>query len=244
MVEKRLPLGDRLLFALDDSPTKRYGPQVEGAGIHHNPTPGPADQKFLYGHVWVTLAWITSHPWWGTIALPLLARLYVRRKDVAGLLRPLYGWTFRTKLELAAELIEWAARWLKYLGKSLWVVVDGAYAKRVFLRRAMAAGVTVVSRLRKDAALRSVPAAPPAGQRRRGRPRIYGQERIDLAKRAGQRRGWQTEDFTLYGRTVTKTFKTFLATYPPVGGLIRVVLVKEEDSWVAFFCTDADASVS
>ena len=32
--------GERLLFALDDTPTKRYGPQVKGAGIHHNPTPG------------------------------------------------------------------------------------------------------------------------------------------------------------------------------------------------------------
>src|SRR5437867_11646702 len=60
--------GDRLLFGLDDTPTKRYGPHVEGAGVHHNPTPGPADQKFLYGHVWVTLAWIVRHPWWGTMA--------------------------------------------------------------------------------------------------------------------------------------------------------------------------------
>jgi hypothetical protein len=39
--------GERLLFALDDTPTKRYGPHVEGAGIHHNPTPGPAAQQFL-----------------------------------------------------------------------------------------------------------------------------------------------------------------------------------------------------
>src|SRR5262245_24976918 len=53
--------GDRLLAALDDTPTKRYGPLVEGAGIHHNPTPGPADQQFLYGHVWVTLAWVVRH---------------------------------------------------------------------------------------------------------------------------------------------------------------------------------------
>src|SRR6476661_7578599 len=43
--------GPKLLFALDDSPTKRHGPFVEGAGIHHNPTPGPAGSKFLYGHV-------------------------------------------------------------------------------------------------------------------------------------------------------------------------------------------------
>ncbi len=38
----RLSDGDRVLFAVDHSPTKRYGPKVEGAGIHHNPTPGPA----------------------------------------------------------------------------------------------------------------------------------------------------------------------------------------------------------
>src|SRR5262245_21583328 len=74
--------GERLLFGLDDTPTKRAGPKVEGAGIHHNPTPGPADQKFLYGHIWVTLAWIVHHPRWGVIGLPLRALLYIRRNDL------------------------------------------------------------------------------------------------------------------------------------------------------------------
>src|SRR6202034_492811 len=32
----RLP-GDHLVFAIDDTPTKRYGPHIQGAGIHHNP---------------------------------------------------------------------------------------------------------------------------------------------------------------------------------------------------------------
>jgi hypothetical protein len=32
----------RLALALDDTPTKRYGPHVQGAGVHHNPTPGPS----------------------------------------------------------------------------------------------------------------------------------------------------------------------------------------------------------
>src|SRR5690242_99764 len=32
----------RVTLALDGTPTKRYGPHVQGAGIHHNPTPGPA----------------------------------------------------------------------------------------------------------------------------------------------------------------------------------------------------------
>ena len=43
VVAPRLGAGQsRWLFALDDTPTKRYGPYVQGAGVHHNPTPGPA----------------------------------------------------------------------------------------------------------------------------------------------------------------------------------------------------------
>ena len=41
-----------------------------------------------------------------------------------------------------------------------------------------------------------------------------------------------------------KKYKTFLATYKPVGGVIRVVLVREPDRWVAYFSTDPDLSVA
>jgi hypothetical protein len=72
----------RLLFALDDTPTERYGRHVQGAGIHHNPSPGPAGGPFVYGHVWVVLGLLAVHPAWGVVALPLLARLYVRKADL------------------------------------------------------------------------------------------------------------------------------------------------------------------
>jgi hypothetical protein len=93
-----------LRFAIDDTPTARYGPRVQGAGIHHNPSPGPAGEKFVYGHVWVCLAWLARHPAWDTLALPLRALLYVRAKDVPKLVKH-YPWTFHTKLQLAAELV-------------------------------------------------------------------------------------------------------------------------------------------
>ena len=230
---------DRLVFAIDDTPTPRYGPEVEGAGLHHNPTPGPSAQPYVYGHVWVTLARLTRHPRFGTIALPVRAELYVRRKDVPRL-PPERDRPFRTKLELAAELIGWLATWLGSKGKPLWLVVDGGYAKRPVLQAAREHDVVVVSRLRKDAALRSLPTEPPPG--RRGRKPIYGREVFCLAKRAGQKQGWQTETLVLYGKAVVKTYKTFLATWRPAGGVIRVVLVKEESGWVAFFCTKADAT--
>jgi hypothetical protein len=245
LLASRLPLGDTLLFGLDDTPTKRAGPLVEGAGIHHNPTPGPAEHKFLYGHVWVTLAWIVQHPCWGVIGLPLRALLYIRSKD-RGKIAPCNRkhFPFRTKLELAAELVSWVVAWLRFLGKTIWIVADGAYAKRPFVKAVLQAGAVLVSRLRKDAALWSLPRPPRPGQTaKRGRKPKYGKHSLSLAKRAAHRGGWQQAEFVLYGKKVTKTFKTFLATYPVVGGVIRVVLVREDNGWVAFFCTDPEATV-
>jgi hypothetical protein len=36
-----------LTLAGDDAPTSRFGPHVEGAGVHHDPTPGPAGGEWL-----------------------------------------------------------------------------------------------------------------------------------------------------------------------------------------------------
>jgi hypothetical protein len=230
----------RLTLALDDTPTQRYGPHVQGAGVHHNPAPGPAGSPYVYGHVFVVLGLLVTHKAWGTIALPLLARLYVRKKDLPSI-DPKHRPQFRTKLELAVELLRWVKPWLDLLNLPIWVVTDGAYATKNFLKPAMSLGMTVVSRLRKDAALRTVP-GPPTGKR--GRPRTYGPDKIDLAKRAGQKRGWSTETLTLYGVASVKKYKTFLATWQPAGGVIRVVLVDEPNGWRAFFCTDTSASVA
>ncbi len=231
----------RLTLALDDTPTKRYGPHVQGAGVHHNPTPGPAGSPYVYGHVFVVLALLVAHPSWGVVALPLLARLYVRKKDLPGI-DPKHRPPFRTKLEMAVELLRWAKPWLGLLGLPIRVVADGAYAKAAFLKPAMSLGMTVVSRLRKDAALRTLPGPRPAGKR--GRPRTYGEEKIDLAKRGGQRRGWSSDTFDLYGQKAVKKYKTFLATWRPAGGAIRVVLVDEPTGWRAYFCSDTEASVA
>jgi len=143
-------------------------------GIHHNPTPGPAGSPHVYGHIWVVLGLLAVHPAWGVIAVPLLARMYVRVKDLLAIY-PQHRPEFQTKLEMAVEVLQWAHFWLRHLCKPLCVVVDGAYAKAPFLKPAMALGMTVVSRLRKDAALWTVPGPRVAG--RPGRPRIYGENR-------------------------------------------------------------------
>ena len=233
----------RVLLALDDSPTKRYGPHVQGAGIHHDPTPGPAGSAFCYGHVWVTLAVIVRHRRWGTIGLPIWSWLYVRRQDVPKIPRR-HHWTFQTKLEQGADLVRMAVNRLAWTGKPVWVVADGAYAKRPFVRPVLALGVTLVGRLRKDAALFDVPPPPkPGGLARRGRQRKYGVNRISLAKRGAHRHGWQDVTCTVYGREVVKRTKTFVATHATFGGAIRVVIVQEPTGPQFFYGTDPAASV-
>lgn len=245
LVLRTIPLPHRLLAVIDDSPTKRYGPMVEGADIHRNPTPGPSDQKYLYGHIWVTISLALRHPLWGSLALPLRAMLYVRQQTIASIPKR-RGWKFATKLELAAELVKWLAFLAKETHRTLWVVIDGGYAKLPFLQPALAAGAVVVGRLRKDAALRDLPPPPPKpGQPKpRGRTRKYGKNRISLAKRAGHQQGWQTVECTIYGERLVKVYKSFLATYEPARGMIRVVIVKEEHGWFPLFSTDPHASAS
>ena len=238
-VETIIPPG-RLRLALDDTPTRRWGPEIEGAGLHHNPNPGPAGEQFLYGHVWVCLAALARHPERGTVALPLLSEVYVRRKDVDAM-APDHRVEFRTKLEMAGELLHWIQTW-RGRGRydSVALACDGGYAKRPFLKEAKRLGVVVFSRLPKNASLRSLPEEPPPG--RRGRKPIYGKRRISLSKRAGQTRGWRQVECTQYGKRVTKTIKTFLATWRSASGVIRVVIVKEEHGWIPYFSTDPDAT--
>jgi len=230
---------DRVLMAIDDSPTTRYGPEVQGAGIHHNPTPGPQGAKFVYGHVWVTLSAVVRHRLWGTIGLPLLAKMYIRAKDVGSVPKH-YRIRFKNKLQQASELVKWAAECCKRTGKALWIVTDGGYTKAGFLKPAIRMGATVITRLRKDAALHALP--KPVKKRKRGRPRKYGQ-RIDLRSKAAERSGWFSINVTLYGCQETKWVKMFKATYRPAGGQVLALIVREEpDCWRAFMCTNLSAT--
>jgi hypothetical protein len=240
-VERLLQPQDDLLVAIDDTPTPRWGPWVEGAGIHHHPNPGPAGEKYLYGHVWVTLAALLDHPEQGVRALPLRAELYVRRRDITATLR-CQGIAFATKLQQAAQQLLWLSE-AADRARRIRVVADGAYAKRpllVVLRRLQ---LTLVSRLPKNAALWTLPSC----QRRKGQRGplpTYGKQRIDLARRAQNPRGWHEVNCVQYRQRQTKRIKTFVATWRPACGAIRVVLVMEEEGWRAYFSTDLSLSAA
>ena len=232
-----------LSVGVDDSPTSRFGKHVEGANIHHNPTPGPGDHEWLYGHNWVTAAILASHSLWGTIALPILAVMYVRKVDIAAL-QTKHGLAFRTKIEIAIDMVTQIVNSARYDGckAAIQLIVDGAYATRDLLKAMYQLNVTVLSRLRSNSCLYDLPAPPIAGKR--GRPRKYGKNKINLATLAKSDEGWEKIQYMCRGKTGARQVKSFLATSKIAIGPIRVVLVKyEQGQWAAYFSSDPNRDV-
>ena len=167
LILRTLPLPERLLLVIDDSPTKRYGPKVEGADVHHNPTPGPADQPFSYGHVWVTISLALRHPQWGPLALPLRAMLYVRQQTLASIPQERALAAIRHQAPTGGATGGVARSAAEKSGKNR---VDRRrrrlHQASVSASRAENPQAVVVGRLRKDAALRDLPPKPKRGQRR------------------------------------------------------------------------------
>ena len=121
-------------------------------------------------------------------------------------------------------------------------VADGAYPTAPFLEPMAALGVTVVRRRRKGSALWTVPRPRRRGPR--GPDRKSGDRRIDPAKRAGHRRGWAPGTSAPYGEPAANRSKTFVATWRPAGGAIRVALVDQPKGWVASFGTHPEATAA
>lgn len=226
---------EKIVAAIDDTSTGRYGKKVEGAGLHHQQTSKPDGDCWVFGHVWVTLSIVLNHPLFGSVGLPVFSKLYIREVDIRHT-REGYCKLFQTKLELALDLVEWFADFITSKGKTFWLVFDGGYSKANFIQE-LPKSCNAVGRLRRDAALRDLP--PPRKPGQRGRSRIYGKNRISLAKRAGQKRGWK--DACIKGKSLL--YKSFCATYRHAKGEILVILISfDNQAWTPYFCSNPDAN--
>jgi hypothetical protein len=229
----------RLVF--DDTPTKRYGRKIEGAGYHYNPTPGKTDATRCFGHSWVVAALVITHPLFGEVSFPIGAELYLRQKEIDKL-EAKYQRKFKKKTELVVEMVKRLVPKFKRFEKKIEIIIDGGYAKdTVLLPLDKLDNVITITRLRRDAAVFELPPSPTGGP---GRPRVKG-GRIDLKSMVESNEGWEIIECRLYGQVQKKRVKSFIAVskltkWKPV----RVVLIKEDDGiWVPLMCTDITRSV-
>jgi hypothetical protein len=165
-----------LLFGIDETLERRCGKRIVAKGIYRDPVRSSRSHFVkASGLRWVCLMLLVPIPWAArTWALPVLTALapserYHRER----------GQRHKTLTDWARQLLLVVRRW--WPERVIVAVADSTYAALEFLAacRAWRDPVTVVTRLRLDAALYDP--APPRRPRQTGRPRLKGSRQPTLA---------------------------------------------------------------
>ena len=175
LVAAFVPTGP-LLFGIDETLERRRGKRIAPKGIYRDPVRS-SHSHFVKasGLRWVCLMLLVPLPWAArTWALPVLTALAPSERHDAE-----RGRRHKTLTDWARQLLLVVRRW--WPERAVVAVTDSTYAALEFLAacRAWRAPVTVVTRLRLDAALYAP--APPRRPGQIGRPRLKGPRQPTLA---------------------------------------------------------------
>ena len=164
-----------VILGLDDTVERRWGPKIATRGIYRDPVRS-SHSHFVKtsGLRWMSLMLLAPVPWAERVwALPFLTALVPsERYNIAK------GRRHKSLLDFGRQLALQARRWLP--GRDLVLVADSSFSSLLFLHALGRRGLTVITRLRLDAALYEP--APPRAPGTMGRPRKAGQRLAALAK--------------------------------------------------------------
>ena len=237
-----------LVFGIDETMERRQGPQISALGIYRDAV--RSSRSYLVkasGLRWISLMWLGHIPWAGRCwALPFLTVLAPSERY--------YQWRGRPHKKItdwARQMILKLRRWLPC--RPLVLVGDGGYAvlDLLHLCQSLSEPVTLIARLRLDAALYAP--APPRVVGQMGRPRVKGprlpalKQLLDLPDLSLPTLSWVPSPVAWYdGTTRTLELASQTAVWyhcgkPPVA--IRWVLVRDpkgELDTQALLCTDEE----
>lgn len=234
-----------IVLGIDDTLERRWGKKIAAKGVYRDAV--RSSREFFVkcsGLRWVCLMLLVPIPWAKRVwALPFLTVLAPSERY-----HQERGLRHKKLTDWARQLLVLARRWLP--DRQLVVVADSSYAVLDLLARCagLRQPVTVVTRLRLDAALyEPAPAREPGT---RGRPRLKGQRQPTLAARlADPTTAWTTvivPDW--YGEgprpveVVSETAVWYHSGLPPVP--IRWVLIRDpagDFDPQTLLCTDLTA---
>ena len=252
LVAAFVPAEAAIVVGIDDHIERRRGAKIAAKGIYRDAV--RSSKSFFVktsGLRWVCMMLLAPIPWAQRVwALPFLTVLAPSERYYAG------------RKQQHKQLTDWARQMLMQVrtwlpNRMLVVVADSTYAALELLASAqgLAQPVTIVTRLRLDAALYDP--APPRQAGQRGAPRKKGARQPNLAARLDDPTTvWTEHTIAWYGR---KTRKVRLATgtalwyhsgMPPVA--LRWVLIADlEDADPAtalqpqaLLCTDCGAAAA
>lgn len=228
-----------VVFGIDDTIERRWGSKIAKRGIYRDAVRS-SKSHFVKtsGLRWISLMWLTSISWakrvWALPFLTVLAPSERYHKQAGRQHKKLTDW--------ARQMIYQLRRWLPH--RELIVVADYSYAALELLHacQTMVNPVTLITRLRLDAALYE-PAPPPSGKA--GRPHKKGKRLPTLqAVLDDSQTKWQTVKVRWYdGQTQLMAITSQTAVWyhsgkPPVP--IRWVLIRdpqEEYATIALLST-------
>jgi len=226
-----------LVCGMDDTIERRWGQKIAARGIYRDPVRS-SESHFVKasGLRWISLMLLTPIPWaqriWALPFMTVLApseRYYEER-----------GRKPKQLTDRAQQMIRQLRRWLPR--RPMVIVADSSYAALELLAACQALSVTVVTRLRLDAALYD-PTPPYAGM---GRPRRKGQ-RLPTPQQYlnAPETTWTTVDLKWYDgqqrsmEIASQTAVWFHYGLPAVP--VRWVLIRDplgEYETVCLLCTD------
>lgn len=245
LVNVFVPSGD-LVMGIDDTIERRWGKHIAARGIYRDPVRS-SDSHFVKtsGLRWLSLMLLVNIPWanrvWALPFFTILApseRYHQTRKQ-----------RHKTLLDWARQMLTQVRRWLPQ--RAIVLVADSSFAALEFLNhlRHLPTAVSVVTRLRLDAALYEP--APERQAKQIGRPRKVG-KRLPTLKSTLEAltTTWQTVKIEGWysGRTCELQVTSHTAVWyhsglPAVP--LRWVLVKDPTGQVepqAFLSTDLHAT--
>jgi len=195
---------DVIHLAIDDTLTLRASKQAPASKLHHQHGNKPNLSQYVQGQCWVSLAWVVKYTDQRHVALPLLTRLIPSVSNTG-------------KLIAANTLIR--AIYRLFEGKTVRVLVDSWYMRRVFIEAMLQRQFNVIGQVRIDTRLYDVPVKK--RKKPRGRPRKYGEKytpkRIAHLKRTVVTLG-------LYGKQQVVRYRSKLLKARFLDGrLVRVV---------------------
>jgi DDE superfamily endonuclease len=232
-----LPKDAPLVLAADDTIERRNGRRIAAKGCYRDPVRSSVAHPIrCFGLKWVCLAVLVPVPWGGRPwALPLLTALsWPKGKG------PRRG--HKSSIDWARQLILQVRRWVPE--RELILVTDGGFAAVELASDCRRHRVTLVCRLRIDAALYDPPPVPPPG-RRGPKPKKGPRQPSPKRRAADPATQWESVEVDWYGgpgkamQVVTGTGLWHTPHLDPVP--IRHVLARDPEGQqrdAAYLCTD------
>jgi len=213
--------GSRLVCLADGIKAPKEGKKMPAVKMMHQQSASNSKPEYIMGHSFQAISMLVQGASGHVAAVPLTSRIHeglvFSNRDA------------RTLLDKLAMLLFTIANVLE---RKVLLVADAYYASGKFISQLLANGHQLVTRAKSNAvAYRPV---PPPTQRRRGRPRLYG-EKVRLKELAQEEAAFTAAPSPVYGESnVTLTYRCLDLIWRPAARMVRFVIVRHPQRGTIF----------